>query len=477
MEAGKAGSNASNAFDITNTEGRRSLQFRVEIPVPSNDKKKMISPSIFKRSERNVETSILLGRPKPNSSSEERASANNSTSSIIGPSNSILRSFPDKGRAIIKSNNDSLSQTSKTLEHVPTALSNTQSRTGFIIVPQPANSKTMSSPHDKEGRTQEKATYEGRQTAVDGLRVVLPFAHQQSAPISVGTKAISDLGDDDEDGEDLLRKFQSPQSKRSTHCDIVYTCGKIILATIDHKATTKNDVESTGGTDFDDEDEILATTPAAPHSNYHRAQSRTQRNTQRRRQLLTTSNCTTTPFPDYLQVSDSPLALSALPSSKSSKPQKSPAYVSDTDSEDHLAADEQLLQDLRGGKTKVTEAAKSLLRRFQSQPSENSRPSSPPLKPLVHKETSVPSTKSKNHIKPAPTHRQTSMTSPFPIGKTIRRNTGPRSKEIPDTSASKTLAPPVESESESDFLSKKRKRNTFARTPRIAPRSDDPEAE
>lgn len=480
MEAEEADCKTSNAIDATSTEGTRNLQFKVEIPTLSNDTNKTVSPSIFQTSKRSVETSTVLSRLKPSSSSQERASAETSTASIVGVSTSIPCSLSDSGRALVKSDNkDSLSITSKTLEHDATISSKTQPRTGYITVPQPANSKALSPPQGKEGQTRKSSTYEGRQPSVDGLRVVLPHAHSQPAPLSVGTKVISESEDDDEDGGDLLQKFQIPHPKQPKHSDIVYTSGKVVLASIDHKATGKFDVESTSGTYSNDEDDILATrpTPAAAQSNHHRAQSLTQHDAQRRRQLLKTSKSISNPSPDYLQISDNPPKLSTLPSSTSLKHHKcSPAYVSDTDSEDHLAADEQLLQDLRGEKTKVTDAAKSLLRRFQSQPPlKNSLPSSPPLKPLIHKESNIPSIKSKTHIKPAPTHRKTSMTSPFPIGKTIQRNSGPRYKETPDTSASKPLAPPVESDS--DPPSKKRKRDRFPRVPPTAPCSDDPEVE
>lgn len=472
--AGKASSSPSRAAALTNTEGKPNLNVRIEIPIRSNQKGAAIPPSILERNKSKVETSIVLDRLKPTSSPKGRPSMGNATSSVIGLSETISGSSRDGRKVTIKSNDDSLFHESDNHKHVPLASLTSQRRTSIESVHAPAPTKTMSAASSGEGQPQQKATYQGRHTPVDEPRAASVYAQNRSAPKTFDAIVISD----DEDGEGLYQSPQIPQLKPSIYHETVRVSGKVILASTADKAIKKDGFKLSGHTDFNDEDDILTTrpTPITTNSNHHVAQPLAQHNTPRRHQSLKKSNPAASSPSSHVRVSNQPLAPPALPLSRSSKQLKSSrAFIADTDSEDDLAAGEQLLQELKEKKTKVPETAESLLRRFQTPPLKHLHASSSAPKPLVHKESSKPSAIPKALMKSASTPRKPSMTSPFPSGKPIRRNIPPRTKEIPQTGASKALVPA--GESDNDLLTKKRKRDTFFGPRRTARPSDDPEAE
>lgn len=455
--ADKVISNHQITSASTKSDRRHNLQVRVEIPIRSNEKVQTISRSIFQGVKPKIEKSIVKNRFKLSGSTQRKSSEVNSIISSFTP---ISDSSRDEKKPIQSSEGFS-SHEPKIIKNNPIASSISQQNIKLESF-KPAVAK-VDSIRDEE--PQQNPAGRSHKTPVDDLAIASVNAPNFSAKKSTDPIIISDRESDDEGDEHHVRRIQTsePQqskSQRSTHQDNYHILSKAIPTLSTHELIKKDHF-------------AFPTTKL----NHRVAQPFPQHSIPSPHQSSNISNSAAASAFGGSGLLDQSFAPPTHPLSHSSiNPKSSPVFVPDTDSEDDLAADEQLLRKFEGEKAKAIDSADSLLRRFQKPPSKNLHSSSSSLKPPSHKASNQASAGHKNPKIPSSTHRIPSMTSPFPSGKPVRHSIPPGTKEKPQPGPTKTLGPP--GESENDSSTKKRKREKLVGRWRTGRRpSDDPDAD
>lgn len=381
----------------------------------------------------------------------------------------------DREKVVIQSDKGFLSRETKNHQSAPVA---------SLVAPKRITIDSFTSTTTKAvskgsgiGQPQQKAAFRIHQTPIDEPKSAPVHVQNISSNKSFNTVVIRDGKGDDGDEENFVQPPQIPRSQQSTRHETGERPRKVILPLSGRKSIKKENVEFIGDADSNDEADIFISRPSPTtiNSNQNVAQSPFQDNTPRH-DSLKASNSAPVSRLGSVELLDQAIALPDLPLSHSlKKPKSSLAVVADTDSEDDLAAGDQLLQEFEGEKVKAIETADSLLRRFQKQPLKHHHLPPSPLKSSVPKKPSKPSSNYKDLMMHSSTRRKPSMTSPFPSGKPIRRSIPPSTKENPQTGATKTLVP--QGESENDSSTKKRKRDKFIGRGRAIRPFDDPEAD
>lgn len=474
--AGTVRSDRWRVIDSKKTAEKRFEQVRVEIPIRATEKERTAPKSVVERNKPKAETSVVRNRLELIDSFNQRSPKGNATSSNIGSFRSILGSSRDGGKVTIKSD-EGPSYKTKSFKHDLVASSTTQQSISIASVT-PTIIKAVSTASRKERSSSPESTNRGRHTPVDQPRRAPDNARNFFQPKILDPNVISDEESDDEDGKDFFQSTKISQPKRSTHPETGLRPEKAITTSTDPKSSNKDHHEEhTSDADSDGEVDILLSRFASNDRNLNPLTSRsfTHHDFSHRHQSSKLSKPATVSSLNNVQCLNHPQA-PAFPSSNPSKhPTSSPAFIPDTDSEDDLAAGEQLLQEFEGEKTRAIDTADSLLRQFQKQPLKRVDPSSSTLKSSAHKESSKPSKNYKILTSSSSNHHGPSMTAPFPSGKPIRRSIPSGAKIRTQTGVSKIVVPP--SESENDSSTKKRKRDKHVGQWRTVRLSDDSEAE
>ena len=452
--------------------GKRSVQVRVEIPVRATEKAKTVSLSVVERNKPRVVTSVVQNRLELVDSSEQRSPKGNATSSIVGSSRGVSESTRAGGMVTVKVNEDFSYRETKRYKHDPVASSTNQQKISNASVT-PTTIKVVTPASLKERQSPPEATHRGRQTPVDQPGIGPVYVPKFSPPKLLNPIVISDEEGDDEDGKDFVSSTKIPRSTRSASHDAGVRPEKPVPILTDPKPSKKDHHEYTDDADSDEDADYLLRrfAPATRNTDPPALQSFPQHDSPHRHQSSKLSKPTADSHLSDDELQDQSHAPSALSSFDCSKHPKFSDFIPDTDSEDDLAAGEQLLKEFEGEKTRATETADSLLRRFQKQPVEHADPPPSSPQPLPRKRPSKP----KYLTSPSSKHHRPSMTAPFPAGKSIRRSIPPGAKGNHQTGATKAVVPL--DESENDSSTKKRKRDIYVkRRPLIRP-SSDPEAE
>lgn len=439
-----------------NTGGKRNLQIRIEIPILTPEQKTKVPRSIFDGKKLKSQTNVKRGHPKSANHPNERQSTRVTSTPVIGPSTIVSRSISDEDEESIFIRSHRSSHRPEKLQPKSIPLPTTQQRLSQSSLAHPAKIQLSRSSSSRENRLDRKVISQRRQAPANKPGIKSASFHRPSGLTKYDTIVMSD-DDGDEGSRHSLQQPQSPKSERSVDDEKVFASGKVIHASPIHKLANIKVIDLTTDVDSNDEDDILASDPTLPivkpdrrlessltqhniPSRRRRASPLAQHNIPSRRVLppktLTSSIATSTKSIQVSQnLSVAPPAL--LPSTSSQELQTFRSSIPDTDSEDDLAADQQLLRELAGAKKLTTKAAgdtaESILQRFQSKPlqqqhlssSSSSSPPNPNPKPPAQPEPSkkLPADDSLSSRKTAASpYKKPSMTLPFPPGKLVRRS-------------------------------------------------------
>jgi hypothetical protein len=444
-------------------------QIRIEIPSPSNIKRETLTGPVIAGENVKAKAKDSLAPLKPLGKLRGRPPK---AKSVICVSMSPLSPTQASGNATIHPDDSSISQQSKFLMPNPKASLITQRRKGnfSVFIPNTVHSETAKG--KDEAVFKGAASKEG-QNLSENLRSTSKLSYNYSAPAFVqSTHESNGEPIDKEDGGGLLRQLQL---LRSTYRGTARASGNIVQPAMAKKGRIRNVSETVGEAYSNSDDDILD--HYLPRVAFNSKLDGTRLcSVQRRRESVRHSSSTPGPSADNRRLSNDLRSASALPPRKFSKhPKSSPASFLDIESEDDLAAGQQLLRKFQGQRHKSAESAETILQQFKPISLKQPSSTSSPPKSWGYQGPSTLAAKLPIPTKSASARRKSSMTSPFPPGKSIQRSSAFRSKDFSNSRASKSHLLPAENDDR--FSPQKKKRVTYTHSPRNATGGNDPDAD
>lgn len=459
------------AGSFTNLRKTHKPQIRIEIPTPSDRKKETLPGPFVEGGNVKAKLKDFLGPPKTLGRPRGRPPK---PKSVFGASTSPPSSTPNQGKATIHPNDSFVPETSKVLIPTPKASLITQRRKSnfSVFIPDPI--------HSEKKNSKDRAVFRGvasasSQNVIENLQSTSNISYHSNVPrLLKSTPDIDGEINDQADGGDLLLQLQLLRSARR---GTARASGTVVMPVTTNKGRIRYVSESVGEEYSNSDDDVLGShpPPVPLNSKLDGAQPCGQANSQRPRPSVGYSSSTPDPSSVNLRLSNNPRSDSTLSSRKFSKLSESPsASFLNIESEDDLAAGEQLLRKFQGQRLKSAESAETLLQQFKPKSSKQPQSTSPRPLSLVYPQPRNLLAKFPTPIKSA-SARKSSMTLPFPSGKSVQRRSAFRPKNPSNSRASKSHLLPAEDDDR--FSSQKRMRSTYTRSPANATGGNDPDAE